>query len=57
MSLYIGVWLKMGHPHVPQKHLFNGVPLNVSGSYMLVVGISGTSNLDCFDSGHSLHTA
>lgn len=39
MSLYSGVWLKIGHPHVPQKHLFNGVPLKVSESYILVTGI------------------
>lgn len=41
MPLYSGVWLKIGHPHVPQKHLFTGVPLDVSGSYMFIVSISG----------------
>lgn len=41
MPLYRGVWLKIGHPHVSQKHLLTGVPLDVSGSYTFIVGISG----------------
>lgn len=54
MPLYNGVWLKIGHPHVPQKHLFTGVPLNVSGSYVLMALLNGSFNY--LDIEHKLHT-